>query len=379
MNDRLSTVRERIASDDGDGRLPNRRFVVGVLALLVLLALPVGTGPLFLLKMTGAFYFAIFAMSWDVVSGYTGNLSFGHSFIFAVGGYTAALLTLDAQLSPVVSVLVGVLAAIVAGLVIGFPALRLRGPYFAIVTFLLPSALTGLFVLYKGTFGGELGLPSPAYLLDMNGQVATITANYYLALFVFVAMFALLFAVTRSRIGEILTAIRENEDAVASSGINPVKYKLLAFELSAAVGGFGAALFVHTPIGGANPTQLLAVAVSINVLLATILGGIGTIVGPAIGGVVFYLLRDSLDSISWNIPVLGVSFSSLDLILFSIIILVVIYFIPDGIVGGVQQTARRLGGPDEESAMTDGGRSTLERILTRYRRDLEEDWGERNE
>lgn len=343
------------------------RHVAAVVAFVALALLPFEAEPILMLKLTAAFYFAMFAMSWDVVSGYTGELSFGHSFLFGIGGYGAALMTLEVGTSPAVSIAVGTLAAIVGGLVIGAPALRLKGPYFAIITFLLPTALLDFFIVYKDVFGGELGLSSPDYLVTAETQLTTIAANYYLALAVLAVLFVVLYLVTRSNTGKIFTAIRESEDAVGSVGINPAKFKIFAFLLSAGVGGFAAAMFVHTPAGSPNPTQLLAVTVSINVLLATIFGGIGTISGAALGGVLFYMIRDWLSDVTTEIPLLGIEFGDVDLVIFSLVILVIIYFLPGGILGGVERLVSIARGEDRDRVVTDGGARPLPRIAERYR------------
>ncbi|WP_227134711.1 branched-chain amino acid ABC transporter permease [Halorubellus salinus] len=366
IRERLQFARESISL----------RHVIAVVAFVALALLPFEAEPILMLKLTAAFYFAMFAMSWDVVSGYTGELSFGHSFLFGIGGYGAALMTLEVGTSPAVSIAVGTLAAMVGGLVIGAPALRLKGPYFAIITFLLPTALLDFFIVYKDVFGGELGLSSPDYLVSAETQLTTIAANYYLALAVLAVLFVLLYLVTRSNTGKIFTAIRESEDAVGSVGINPAKFKIFAFVLSAGVGGFAAAMFVHTPAGSPNPTQLLAVTVSINVLLATIFGGIGTISGAALGGVLFYMVRDWLSDITTEIPLLGIEFGDVDLVIFSLVILAIIYFLPGGILGGIERLVSTARGEEPDRVMADGGGRPLERIVDRYRRSFANEDGD---
>ena len=137
------------------------RHKLGMVGLLGLAVLPVLLTPLQALQLAGAYFFAMFVMSWDVVSGYTGQISFGHGVFFAVGGYASALMNLRMGLDPILAIPVGILAAALAGLIIGVPALRLRGPYLSLVTLIVPLIVAQIFNVYSGVFGGTQGLVSP--------------------------------------------------------------------------------------------------------------------------------------------------------------------------------------------------------------------------
>ncbi|MFC6836077.1 branched-chain amino acid ABC transporter permease [Halomarina ordinaria] len=362
------------------------RYVLGLLGLVFMAVLPLlsefelGIGipgvfvfavdNLLLLKLTGALYFGMFAMSWDVVSGYTGQISFGHGVFFAVGGYTSALLNIEFGIAPALAVPVGVVLAAVTGLVIGVPALRLRGPYLSLVTLVAPLILLNVFIWQSGTFGGERGLLGEDYFLGLGSDAAL--EVYYIALVLFTLIFALLFAVTRSDAGRVFTAIREDEDAVAAAGLNPAKFKTFAFVLSAAVGGLAGAMFVHSPVGGARPSELMSVIVNVEVIIAAILGGMGTIVGAAIGGVFLILLQDGLSNLgdALTIPIPGtetgvvltppIPFSQMDFLLFAVITLVLLLVLPGGIVRagirGGRRVLRRVRSDREDPVATDGGR-----------------------
>ena len=331
------------------------RHQLGLLGLVVLALLPLGLEPIAMLTMVSAFYFGMFAMSWDAVSGYTGQISFGHGLFFAVGGYTSALLNLEFGLSPILTIPVGVVLAALAGVLIGVPALRLRGPYLSLVTLVAPLILLQVFIVYSGVFGGELGLSSPDDLvggLDPTG----ILLNYYLAFGLFVAILALLYAVTRSDVGAVLTAIREDEDAVSAAGLNPAKFKIFAFVLSAAIGGLAGAVFVHTPRGNPTPSQLFSVTVNIEVIIAAVLGGMGTIVGAALGGLFLVLFRDFLSNQSVVIPLLDVPVSEVDFLLFAIITLLLLFFLPEGLLRwSIHRGSSVLSRVRSEEVATDGG------------------------
>ncbi|WP_254537836.1 branched-chain amino acid ABC transporter permease [Halomarina litorea] len=377
------TASERVADDQSGRSLPSipGRYVAGVVGLLVLAAMPVladmeiGLGvpgvfvftvdQLFLLDLTAALYFGMFAMSWDTVSGYTGQISFGHGLFFAVGGYTSALLNLGFGIDPLLSIPVGIVLAAVAGILIGVPALRLRGPYLSLVTLVAPLILLQLFIFRSDVFGGELGLRDPEPFLGFGvSQASTV---FYIALALFVLIMALLLLVTRSDAGRVFTAIREDEDAVASVGLNPAKFKIFAFVLSAAVGGLAGAMYVHTPIGGPTPSELFSTTVNVEVIIAAVLGGMGTIVGAAIGGIFVGLVPILLDEVGVVIPVLGVPVGEIDFLLFAVITLFLLFVLPGGILRSVLNAGSRVRGWRRgDEVATDGGRP--ERVVTRVAR-----------
>jgi branched-chain amino acid transport system permease protein len=367
--DDLSTEKGRFAFFDP--RTLPLRHRLGVLGLVGLAILPLFLGKLAALTMTSAMFFGMFTMSWDAVSGYTGQISFGHGVFFTVGAYTTTLLNLGFGVSPLLSIPVGVVLAAVAGVLIGVPALRLRGPYLSLVTLVAPLILLQIFIFYSGIFGGEIGLDGPPSLLGFSPY-----ANYYLAFGLFLFILAVLLAVTRSDAGSVFTAIREDEDAVAAVGLNPAKFKIFAFVLSAAIGGLAGAMFVHTPQGSPRPSVLLSLIVNVEVIIAAILGGMGTIVGAAIGGMFFYLFREWLSGIGWIIPVIEIPVSEIDFLVFSIITLFLLFVLPGGLLNAGLRSGRRvldqLPGGDRTPA-TDGGQTPLEQTIERYR-EAYRDW-----
>jgi len=377
---------------DGLARLldPRRlplRYHVGIVGLVVLALIPFGVPAIWMLKITGALYLGMFAMSWDVVSGYTGEISFGHALFFTIGGYTSTLLNLEMGIDPLVSIPIGMVLAAVAGVLIGVPALRLHGPYLSLITLIAPLILMQVFIFYSDIFGGEIGLDSPAPVVDFDEYLFDIVANYYIALALFVFILGVLLAVTRSNAGAVFTAIREDPDAVSASGINPAKFKIFAFVLSGALGGLAGATFVHSPVGGPQPSQLLNLVVSIEVIIASVLGGMGTIVGAAIGGMFFFLFSDYLDGVEAGIPFTDLAVSDASFLVFAVIALGILYFAPGGMLrwalfggewirersGGDEVATdggERVGDARAPSERSDGGRASdtpLERAAEKYR------------
>lgn len=351
-----------------------RRHQVGLLGLGVLAVLPLAApveaigfiSPLTILQVTGALYFAVYAMTWDVVSGYTGEISFGHALFIGVGAYTSGMLNVHLDVPLAASIPLAVVAAGLAGLLIGFPSLRVKGPYFSLITLVAPIIMLRVFVFFSDVTGGETGL------FGMDTISLDPVAIYYVAFALFVFALAVFLAITRSDAGLVLTAIREDEDAVAAAGLNPAKFKLFAFVLSGAVGGLAGALFVHTYAQGvASPSETLGLVLSIELIVATILGGIGTITGAAIGGLFFFLVRTWLRSVELTVPFVSATVGELYFLIFGIVTLGFLFFLPRGIVPRLLIEANRFGSGPDGATRPDGGRTPLGSALARYREALD--------
>ena len=236
--------------------LPSR--VVVLLFFLFMLLLPVFTKDIYLLRIfTLTSIFAILAASWDLLSGFTGQMNFGHALFFGVGAYGAALLNLHAKIPPWGSIPLGALCAVLAGLIIGIPCLRLKGTYLALTTLSFPIVLMGLVFAFPGFTVAVLML----------------------------GLCTIMWKITDSNTGIIFHAIREDELAVKAAGINTTRYKLLAFSLSGFFAGISGGLYAHF-MRIAGPSTL-EVSLSFSVVIWAIFGGIVTIYGPV--GAVFIL------------------------------------------------------------------------------------------
>lgn len=280
-----------------------------------LVALPVVLSTLTIAKLIASMYIITLAMSWDFVSGYTGQFSFGHALFFGLGGYTTAVLNIQHGVSPLMTIPAGILLAAIAGVLIGVPALRIEGPYLALVTLIAPLILIQLLVVFNTKLryiapeglGGRSGIASPIQpvvgtspqaIISVGDFETVILVEYFVGLIVVLSMTAVMLLITRTTTGDIFTAIREDEKAVRACGINPAKFKIFAFVLSAAIAGFAGAMFVHSTAGDVQPAQLLVISISINVVIMTVIGGLGTIVGAAVGALFFEGTRIIFDIIS---------------------------------------------------------------------------------
>jgi branched-chain amino acid transport system permease protein len=292
--------------------LPSR--VAVIVFVLVLLLMPLLTSDSYLLRiLVLASIFAIFAASWDLLSGFTGQMNFGHALFFGVGAYGAALLNLHAHIPPWGSIPLGAVAAVVAGLVVGIPSLRLRGTYLALTTLAFPIVLMGLVFAFPDFTGGELGVSGITRL------AMTRVGDYYVTVLLMLGLCFLMWKITDSnRPGIIFHAIREDEIAVRAAGINTTRYKLLAFCLSGFFAGIAGGLYAHF-MRIAGPSTL-EVSLSFTVVIWAIFGGIVTIWGPV--GAVFLLF-----------PLLEVLRVVQDYrtLMFACVVLVILLYMPDGL------------------------------------------------
>jgi len=302
--------------------LPSRTVVLLFCLILYLLPL-VMDHPYYLRILIMASIFAIFAASWDLLSGFTGQISFGHALFFGVAAYTSALLNLNIGLPPWLTIPLGALAAVVAGLVVGVPCLRLRGTYLALATLAFPLILIGVVFVIPDITGGELGVSG----LDRLSSSRVI--EYYIAVTVMIILGFVMWKITDSKTGIIFHAIREDEVTARASGINTTRYKLLAFCLSGFFAGIAGGLYVHF-MRTAGPSTL-ELMLSFQVIIWVIFGGIATIYGPIAGAFILVLLMEFL-TVAPEIRML----------LFAIMVMLILLFMPEGLTTWVRDKVEKV-------------------------------------
>jgi branched-chain amino acid transport system permease protein len=299
--------------------LPSRTLVL--LWVVGLLALPLVYDDAYVLRiLTMTCLFAMFAASWDMLAGYTGQVNFGHALFFGAGAYTSGLASQKLGVSPWLTIWAGAAVATLVGWVVGYLCLRLRGSYLSLATLAFPLIVLGLLFAFPGFSGGELGISG------LRRLALTPTQNYYVAA---VAMLALVFGlwlIADSKFGIVLHAIRDDEVAARASGINTPRYKLAVFAISAAAAGFAGALFAHY-IRVAGPSTL-EVALSFQVVIWGIFGGVATIYGPVAAVFLLYPLTEWLGSFK--------AFGEMRLLIFAVIVLLVLLFMPRGLAPWVR-------------------------------------------
>ncbi len=276
-----------------------------VLLVLALLAPMLGLYPVFVMKLL---CFAIFACALNLLLGFTGLLSFGHAAFFGLAAYITGWFIKSQNFTPELGIVAGVIAAGLIGLVIGMVAIRRQGIYFAMITMALAQIV--FFICLQAPFtGGEDGLQGvPRGNLFGLLPLASDTNMYYVVVAIFVACFLGISRIVHSPFGQVLKMIRENEPRAISLGYQVDRYKLLAFVLSAALAGLAGSL--KTLIMGFATLSDVHWSMSGEVILMTLLGGVGTFFGPVMGAGIVISLQDTLaDKVgSWVTVIIGVIF-----------------------------------------------------------------------
>jgi branched-chain amino acid transport system permease protein len=233
-------------------------------------------------------FLAIFAISWDTLSGRTGYISFGHPFLIGIGAYTTAILTKRFDVALEISIPLAVIATMIGGLIVLLPALRIKGSYFALVTLAMMELMYQLVQVIRpdltGGTRGMSGLPSLTRGAE-NG--------YYMSLCLMLSLAITTWLIMRTRLGTALSAIGMNEEAVAGSGLSPTRLKLAAFLLSAFIAGLGGAIYIHY-IGSIAPRALFDINFLFTIIVAALIGGAGTTVGPIMGAFFLTFLLEYL-------------------------------------------------------------------------------------
>lgn len=235
-----------------------------------------------------ACFLAVFAMSWDFLSGRTGYISFGHPFLIGIGAYSTAILNYRFDVPVEFSIPAAVIITMVASSLFILPALRVRGSYFALVTLAFMELMYQLVqVIRPDLTGGTRGMSGVDTLA--RGAVN----NYYIAVTLMLVVAIFLWGLTRTRLGAMQWAIGMDEDALKGSGINTTKLKLFTFVISAMVAGLGGAFFVHY-FGSLAPRAYFDINFVFTIIVAALIGGAGSIIGPMAGAFFLTFLLEYL-------------------------------------------------------------------------------------
>jgi branched-chain amino acid transport system permease protein len=271
--------------------------------------------------LTVAVIYALWAASWDFMSGLTGRENFGYALFIGAGAYTAGFLNTAYFVNPWWSLPAGVVSAIAFSLVLGFPTLRLKGPYFALAMLSGAAILQRLMLIFWEQTGGEEGLYGIAPLLDSQ------VAFYYLVLGITLASVLGLVLLARSPWGVILRAIRGDEASCQAAGINVTFYKIASLAISAGFGGLGGALYAHYQLQ-VSP-QLFSIITTITVIIMVYVGGMGSIYGAVGGAMLLTLLTELLrDFGEWR------------LLIYSLILILILFFLPGGLIAPLWRRVR---------------------------------------
>lgn len=285
-------------------------------------------------------FFAYLSAAWNLIGGFAGQYSIGHAGFLGIGAYTSSLLHINAGLSPWLGMLVGGVAAAGVGGVIGYPCFRLRGAFFSLVTIAFAEMLRVGTELTDTAFGVEVNGVS-GLLLPVLGyrpaafQFVDKRYYYFIMLGLLLVVLAVGWAVKRSRLGYYLAAIGDDEEAVASLGVNPARAKLVAMLLSAfftAIGGTFYAQFILF----ITPTRTMSLDFSVQMVIMAVLGGLGTVLGPVYGAVILVPIAELTRAV-WGGGLQGVH-----LIVYGVLLMAVILYAPQGVEGWVRRRALGL-------------------------------------
>lgn len=301
---------------------------VALVATAVVL-IPITTGSAYYAQLVIAFgIFAILALSLDFVLGYGGLLNLGVPGLYGTAAYTSAILTTKYDFAFWQAATTAVAATAAVGLLLGFASLRTSGLYLALVTLGFMSLVSGVLNNWISMTGGEIGIAAiPA--MSLFGHSFDLEQSAILAIAAAAVTFVMLRNILRSRSGRALTALRQSQVAARSLGVEVLRYNLLAFTISSAFIGVAGVLYAHT-FNYLSP-QTFGFALSIQIVVMVVLGGIGTLVGPVIGAAVLVLLPEYLKALD-----------EYEAMPYGIVLLLTVLFIPLGIVGSFRKGLSRL-------------------------------------
>lgn len=301
----------------------SRAIWVAVLLAVVAAALPWWISGYLLGVLTVAFYFGVFAMSWDLLFGFAGEVNFGPTFLIGLGAYTAAIIDARWSLPIPVCVVAGGLVALVGGLLLAVPALRLRGPYFGLVTLVAVLLLQNAIVIFAGITGGEIGMMVP--------DVMSVDAshNYWIALAFLIVCAILLFGLSRSAIGLILQASGQDAIGAQALGFDVTRHKLVAFCISALFSGVAGAMLVFYQ-GTASVSTVVDLSVGVQIIIAAVLGGRRTILGAVLGSIFLIVAGEFLRPLG-----------QLNTFVVAAVALAALLFFPDGLLGNLLRVKER--------------------------------------
>jgi branched-chain amino acid transport system permease protein len=274
------------------------------------------------------FLFAGLALAWNIAGGYAGLISFGHAAFFGVGAYASTILLLQYDLTPWLGIFAGAAAAALAGAVLALICARLKGPFFILSTLAFAEVVRIVALNWSSLTGGPEGLSiSPAP--DFAGMVLASKQGYAVLMLGYMALvYAIARGLEASRFGFYLLAVRDNDDAAAAAGIDPLAVRTAAMALSAALTGMGGTLFAQYFLY-LDPTYVISPELSFQFALLPAVGGLGTAVGPILGSLLITPLSELLRSS------FGSAAAGLHLVIYSLGLIIIMLYFPTGLAGAL--------------------------------------------
>ncbi len=324
----------------GDGQGRDRvtviRIATGVILAAAALYAPFYFEPELNRVLAQVLYIAIAAMGLNLLTGFNGQVSIGHGAFFGVGAFTTAILMVDHgwTYEPTIPIAAAVAAAV--GVAVGVPALRVRGLYLALITLGLAVIFPRVATKYvKGQGGIALLRPDRSEFNSLIDGLASDQWQYFECLVIAVVLFVLAWNLVRSRTGRAMIAVRDQELAASTVGVNLSRVKVGTFALSAAYAGVAGSLSVMIDRAADGTNPILYFQRSIEFLVAVVIGGAATILGPAVGAFLIVFLRRNTENLIEGKEVLAPA-------VFGAALIVIVYVLPEGVVGGLRKLVARL-------------------------------------
>jgi branched-chain amino acid transport system permease protein len=306
--------------------LGNPRVYSVLLVLLGLLAVLLFTrNPFYLNILFMILLYAGLSGAWNIIGGFGGQLSLGHSAFFGIGAYTSSLLFVKCGIPPLLGIFAGVGTASILAALIGIPCFRLKGPFFSLATIAIAEVLQLLAVYFKKITEGSEGLSIP-FQPSFHNLIFESRNHYALVGFVFMLLvLAVSYWIQNSKLGYQLAALRDEDQAAETLGVNTLRAKMTAFWISGALTAVGATLFSQY-ILFLEPHSEFSINVSVNLALISMIGGLGTCIGPVIGSFLLIPLQEFLRT--W----IGGKYQGLHFVIYGGLLIAVVMFMPQGII-----------------------------------------------
>jgi branched-chain amino acid transport system permease protein len=315
------------------GALLHRFRLPIVIAALIILPIVVDH-PYYREILALIFLWSAMSGAWNIVGGYAGKFSLGHAAFFGVGAYTSGLLYVRLGVSPWLGLIAGIVLSVLLALFIGVVTLRLKGKFFALCTIAFGQLIEIMAVYLRSVTGGSEGL-----LIPFKPSILTLTFSSKLTwVYIFCGLMLLVYGVSRwlerSALGYCLSALREDEDAAEALGVNTLHAKLASISISAALTSLGGSLFAQYFLW-LEPGFVVSIDLSIQFALFAIIGGMGTAIGPILGATLITPLQIFLRA------AFGTASSGISMLVYGLLLVVVVLFIPKGIAVEIGDRVRR--------------------------------------
>jgi branched-chain amino acid transport system permease protein len=315
------------------------RVAIGVVLAFLALYAPFYFEPATNRLLSQAIYLAVAAMGLNLLTGFNGQISIGHGAFFGVGAFTSGILVVDHGWAFETTIPIAALLSAALGVAVGFPALRVRGLYLALITLGLAVLFPRVASKYVESDGG-VALLKPSRR-DFSSLVTFLDDDqwvYFLSLAIAVVLFVLAWNLVRSRVGRAMVAVRDQELAAVTVGVGLRRTKITSFAISAAYAGIAGSLSVMVDRIADGTSQIVYFQRSIEFLVAVVIGGAATILGPAVGALLLVALRRNTEDLIEGKEILAPA-------IFGGALILIVFVLPEGVVGGVRRLLARLGRP----------------------------------